>query len=86
MKYREEQNFTVMKMLYTCISSRYAGVFLLFLLVASCDQSKKSDPTVENIDTLSVKKMGTDSNSNMPIKKPKGSTEKIPNPYDAEKN
>jgi hypothetical protein len=65
---------------------RYAGLLLSFFFIASCDQPKKSDAGIQNIDTLSVKKLTTDSNSDMPIAKPKDSTERIPNPYDPGKN
>ena len=47
----------------------------------SCDQPTRSNSSQTN-DTASVKKMSTDSNSDMPIHLPKDSSEKIPNPYD----
>jgi hypothetical protein len=70
----------------TCKHRWYAGLLLSFLSVVSCDQPKKSDAAIQNIDTLSVKKITTDSISDMPIAKPKDSTERIPNPYDPAKN
>lgn len=54
------------------------------ILTASCDQPKASDPAVQHSDSLSVKKMDTDNNSNMPVGASKDSATEIPNAYKPE--
>ena len=73
----------------TCFKSQHhcwAGLLLFLLSTSSCNEPANKDATIEHIDTISVKKLTSDSNSEMPIAKPKDSTKRIPNPYDAGKN
>lgn len=60
-------------------------ILLLFLFGGSCDQPVKADANAESVDTFSVKRMGIDSNSRMPVQIPKDSTVNIPNPLDEKK-
>lgn len=73
-----------MKVFFSFRRSLYTGVFLLSLFIVSCDQTQKSDSAVQHSDSLSVKRMDTDSNSDMPVGAPKDSTVEIPNAYKPE--
>lgn len=69
----------------TCYKSKHhwwAGLLLFLLSTASCDEPVNDNAAIEHIDTLSVKKLTSDSNSDMPIAKPKDSMKRIPNAYD----
>jgi len=73
-----------MKGIFSYSRSLYTGAFILALFIASCDQPKTSDPAIQHSDSLSVKKMDTDSNSEMPVGASKDSAVEIPNAYKPE--
>lgn len=73
-----------MKVSLSFSRSLYAGALILFLLIASCDQPGQSNAAVQHSDSLSVKKMDTDSNSDMPVGAIKDSAVEIPNAYKPE--
>jgi hypothetical protein len=65
----------------------YPAFLMSALFISSCDDSKnRDDITKQPIDTISVKKLTTDSNSDMPTALPKDSTVRIPNPFDSSNN
>lgn len=74
-----------MKVFFSYRTSLYAGAFILALFLASCDQPKQTNAAVQHPDSLSVKKMDADSNSEMPPVITEDDTPaKMPNPYDPE--
>ena len=65
-------------------SIRLYSCFLLCIFTASCDQPKATDSAIHHSDSASVKKMGDDSNSAMPMGVSKDSAAEIPNGYNPE--
>ena len=71
---------------YNCRKLFYPALLLSVLFMSSCGEGKKSDAPTQATDTLSVKKLTTDSSSDMPVARPKDSAARIPNAYDSSKN
>lgn len=73
-----------MNMICTSTNRWLAGLLLILFTVTSCGQTTTSDSAVQHSDSLSVKKMDDDSNSDMPVGTSKDSTVEIPNAYKPE--
>ena len=59
-------------------------LLLLCTTIALCGACNETPATgTGTADSTSVKKMSTDSNSNMPVHIPQDSTERMPNPLDS---
>ena len=71
---------------YNCREHFYPALLLSVLFISACEERKKSDAPTQATDTLSVKKLTTDSSSDMPVARPKDSSVRIPNSYDSSKN
>ena len=64
-------------------TAKFLMIFITAIHLSACNE--KPAPDASMADSTSVKRMGTDSNSDMPVHTPRDSMEKMPNALDSAK-